>query len=240
MSDIHGNLLALETVLADIANQAVDQTVNLGDLLSGGLQPALTAERLMQAEMKTIAGNHERQLLTLRSEQMGASDRFTIEAVSPSQLAWMASLPPTLEVTEGVLACHGAPDDDLVYLLETVEPDHVRPATEQEVQQRLGAHTNWSVVLCGHTHIPRSMRLSDGPLVVNPGSVGWPAYEGDSPYPHVMESGTARASYAVLDDASDRWEVEFRLIDYDWESAALIAESHERYDVARALRTGRL
>ncbi|GAA1178050.1 hypothetical protein GCM10009674_14130 [Nesterenkonia xinjiangensis] len=55
-----------------------------------------------------------------------------------------------------------------------------------------------------------------------------------------MEAGTPHARYAVLDDASGRWEVEFRLVAYDWESAALIAESHDRQDVARALRTGRV
>lgn len=240
MSDVHGNLLALNAVLADIDNQSIDQCVNLGDLLSGGLQPRLTAERLMQTEMMTIAGNHERQLLTLSLEQMGASDRFAIEDISVSQRAWMGSLPATLEVTDGVLACHGSPDDDLTYLLETVEPDRVRPATVEEVRERLGEHTDWSVVLCGHTHLPRSMDLSNGPRIVNPGSVGWPAYDGDTPYPHVMESGTAHASYAVLDDANGRWEVEFRLIAYDWESAASIAESNGRHDVARALRTGRV
>ncbi|MFD5823200.1 metallophosphoesterase family protein [Nesterenkonia xinjiangensis] len=240
ISDVHGNLLALDAVLADAAEQSVDQHVNLGDLLSGGVAPRLTADRLMDAGMKTIAGNHERQLLTLRPEEMGASDRFAMLDVTARQRDWLASLPSTLVVTDGVLACHGSPDDDLTYLLETVERTGVRPATDDEVRARLGAHTEWSLVLCGHTHIPRSLRLAQGPLIVNPGSVGWPAYAGDEPHPHVMEAGTPHARYAVLDDASGRWEVEFRLVAYDWESAALIAESHDRQDVARALRTGRV
>ena len=66
ISDIHGNLLALQAVLADIARQGVDQTVNLGDILSGPLQPAETADLLMAQKFPTIKGNHERQLLAAR------------------------------------------------------------------------------------------------------------------------------------------------------------------------------
>lgn len=67
ISDIHGNLLALQAVLADIARQDVDQTVNLGDSLSGLLQPAQTADLLMAQSFPTIKGNHERQLLAARA-----------------------------------------------------------------------------------------------------------------------------------------------------------------------------
>ncbi len=67
ISDIHGNLPALRAVLADIARQCVDQTVNLGDSLSGPLQPAETADLLMAQGFPTIKGNHERQLLAARA-----------------------------------------------------------------------------------------------------------------------------------------------------------------------------
>ena len=63
ISDIHGNLAALQAVLEDIERERVDQVVNLGDLLSGPLQPAKTADLLMAKDFVTIAGNHERQLL---------------------------------------------------------------------------------------------------------------------------------------------------------------------------------
>ena len=69
ISDIHGNLPALDAVLADIATQSVDVIVNLGDILSGPLWGAATADRLMPLELPTIAGNHERQLLTLPRER---------------------------------------------------------------------------------------------------------------------------------------------------------------------------
>ena len=60
LADIHGNLLALEAVLADVATRHVDLTVNLGDLVSGPLQPRETADLLMSLNLPTICGNHER------------------------------------------------------------------------------------------------------------------------------------------------------------------------------------
>ena len=62
-ADVHGNLLALEAVLADIASRSPDATVNLGDCLSGPLQAAATADLLMSRDFLTIRGNHDRQLL---------------------------------------------------------------------------------------------------------------------------------------------------------------------------------
>ena len=197
ISDTHGNLLALEAVLADIATRSVDVTVDLGDLLSGGLQPRETADRLVALRLPTVRGNHERQLLTTSPEQMSASDRLARAVISPEHLAWLASLPLTLELAVGVLAFHGSPSDDLTYLLETVEQTGARAATHDEVLERLGDVSGWSLLLCGHTHLQREMRLPSGTLVVNPGSVGWPAYADNKPYPHVMEAGTPHARCAV-------------------------------------------
>lgn len=60
IADIHGNLLALEAVLADIAQRGIFKIVNLGDLLSGALWPAETADRLQSLNLPTVSGNHER------------------------------------------------------------------------------------------------------------------------------------------------------------------------------------
>ncbi|SOE02370.1 metallophosphoesterase family protein [Blastococcus haudaquaticus] len=239
LSDVHGNLLALEAVLADIATRSVDLTVDLGDLLSGAVRPRETADRLMALDLPTVAGNHERQLLTYDRARMGASDRLAHDTIDDSHRAWLAGLPLTLRPADDVLAFHGSPTDDLVYLLETVEPGGARPATEAEVLQRLGAAADVPLLLCGHTHLQRSMRLPTGALVVNPGSVGWPAYDDDSPHPHVMEAGSPHARYAIADDAGGRWAVEFRSVGYDWERAAADAEANGRPDVAGQLRTGR-
>ena len=239
ISDVHGNLPALDAVTADITGQDVDVVVNLGDLLSGAVQPRETADRLMELGLPTVRGNHERQLLTLSPEQMGASDRLANDAITDRHREWMAGLPLTLQPAEGVLAFHGSPSDDLTYLLDSVGPDGARPATEEQVIERLGRAVDVPLLLCGHTHLQRSMRLPSGALVVNPGSVGWPAYDDERPYPHVMEAGTPHARYAVAERVRGRWTVEFHAVDYDWEQAATIAEANGRAEVARALRTGR-
>ena len=122
ISDIHGNLPALDAVLADIATQAVDAIVNLGDILSGPLWAAATADRLMALQLPTIAGNHERQLLTQTRERMSASDAHTDAELLPAQRAWLAGLPPTLALGDEVFCCHGTPTSDLRYFLETVVP----------------------------------------------------------------------------------------------------------------------
>ena len=240
ISDVHGNLLALEAVLADAASHAADVTVNLGDLLSGAVLPHETADRLVELGLPTVRGNHERQLLTLPVERMGASDRLAHDVLTPAHRAWLAGLPLTLELPGDVLAFHGAPTDDLLYLLETVEPTGLRRATVAEVTDRLGAHAHRRLLLCGHTHLQRAVTLPTGALVVNPGSVGWPAYEDTLPHPHVVEAGTPHARYAVVEEVAGRWDVTFRAVDYDWEAAAAAAQGHGRPDVAHALRTGRV
>jgi predicted phosphodiesterase len=239
LSDVHGNLLALDAVLADIGTRSVDLIVNLGDLLSGGLQPRETADRLLEVDLLTVRGNHERQLLTMPRATMGRSDQLADETITDRHREWLAGLPVTLQVADGVLAFHGSPTDDLVYLLETVEETGARPATDQEVMERLGSFTEWPLLLCGHTHLQRIRGLPRGGVVVNPGSVGWPAYADDEPHAHVMEAGTPHARYAVVDDASGQWTAELCTVDYDWMAAAMIAERNDRPDVARALRTGR-
>ncbi|MEU4424881.1 metallophosphoesterase [Actinoplanes sp. NPDC024001] len=120
ISDVHGNLPALAAVLAAIGAEGADLTVNLGDLLSGYVQPAQTADRLIAAGLVTVRGNHERQVLTFAPERMGMADRLTSEVITAEHREWMASLPMLVEPAPGVLAFHGTPTDDLQYLLHTV------------------------------------------------------------------------------------------------------------------------
>lgn len=240
LSDIHGNLHALEAVLADVKAQAPDVTVNLGDILSGPLRPAETADLLMTLDLPTVAGNHERQLLTLPAERMNKSDAFTWARLSERHRAWLRGLPAERVLDGDVLLCHGAPGgDDLCYLLEDLGPDHFRPARPAQVAERL-AGVDQDLVLCGHTHLPRMVRLPTGPLVVNPGSVGLPAYDDDRPWPHVVETGSPHARYAVLDRGPAGWSVTFRAVAYDWDRAAAEARAAGRDEWAEALATGTL
>jgi putative phosphoesterase len=239
ISDIHGNVAALNAVLSDAASRRVDHIVNLGDICSGGLFPRETADRLMPLRLPTIRGNHERQLFDQVPERMGLSDRHATGSLRPEQLAWLAALPATLRFFDDVLLVHGTPDSDLTYLLETATEEGLRAATHAEVEQRAGS-VDAAVVLCGHTHLQRVMKLDDGRLIINPGSVGLPAYDDDRPYPHLVESGSPHARYAVLSNDRTDWTVELRSVEYDWEQAAKDAEANGRMDWSRALRTGRV
>jgi predicted phosphodiesterase len=239
ISDIHGNLAALEAVLADIAKRGADVTVNLGDILSGPLQPAATADRLMVLDMPTVAGNHERQVLTHAPERMGESDRYACDHISALHRAWLRSLPSTLRLAPDVLLVHGTPLSDLVYWMETVDERGQRPATYAEVLERAG-DASASLILCGHTHVPRSVMLDDGRLIVNPGSVGLQAYEDVHPHPHRAENGTPHARYAIVERRGGAWQVEQIAVPYDWHAASAKAAAHGRPDWAHALATGRM
>jgi predicted phosphodiesterase len=250
ISDIHGNLLALQAVLADIATQGVDQTVNLGDILSGPLQVAETADLLMAHDFPTIRGNHERQLLALLGQGADplTSDGYAATQVSPVHTDWLASLPASMALNDEVWLCHGTPGSDLQYWLETVVPGFeqgqgpgVRAATASEVTERLGSALTHPVVLCGHTHVPR-VAQGEGPhgtvLIVNPGSVGLQAYGDAHPWAHVVENGAPHARYALLQSGSAGWQVSLRAVPYDHMAQSRLAARNHRPDWAHALATG--
>ncbi len=243
VSDIHGNLPALQAVVADAEAQGgVEGWLNLGDILSGPLWPAETADWLMTRGWATMAGNHERQLLTQAPERMSTSDRHAAERLSPAHRAWLSALPAQLRPAAGVLCVHGTPDSDLKYLLQTVNAAGQRDATPEEVARRLG-DPGAALVLCGHSHLQRLMTLAlpTGPVQVgNPGSVGLPAFDDDHGRPHVNEAGSPHARYALIEGDGSVWRVQLRQVVYDWEAAAVQAEANGRGDWADALRTGRV
>jgi predicted phosphodiesterase len=249
ISDIHGNLLALQEVLADADRAGVDRIFNLGDTLGGPLASALTADLLMQRHIPMIAGNHERQLLTLPPSKLNRSDACTASEINAAHRAWLASAPPTQWLSDDVFACHGTPSSDLDYWLETITDDFgqcgspgMRAATQPEVEQRLGsgAHADKaSLILCGHTHVPRVAQVR-GITIVNPGSVGLPAYDDTHPFKHHVETGSPHARYAIVEKTPHGWHTELRTVPYEVEPIARMAEQRGRPDWAIALRTGRM
>ncbi len=94
------------------------------------------------------------------------------------------------------------------------------------------------LILCGHSHLPRAVRLSDGRLIVNPGSVGCPAYDDDTPYYHRVEAGTPHASYAICEKQGSTWAVSFRLVSYDHMSQSRLAGQNGRPTWEAGLATG--
>ncbi len=236
VSDIHGNLPALEAVLADA--RGVDGWLNLGDIVSGPLWPRETATLLMSLDWPTIAGNHERQLLTLARARMGPSDAYAADALSAPQQRWLAALPATLDPAPGLHCTHGSPGDDLQYLLQTVTAEGLRDATDEELGARLGERRP-ALLLCGHSHVPGDRRVG-ATRVANPGSVGLQAYDDGHPFVHVVENGSPAARYAIVEDTPAGWQVSLRRVAYDHETAARRSEANGRGDWADALRTGRV
>src|SRR6195256_4241838 len=93
IADVHGNCLALEAVLAGIAAVGIKEIVNLGDHVSGPLEPRRTADLLMQRGFASIRGDQDRRLAELGPA--GSSARFDHKQRDRKHLDWLASLPPT-------------------------------------------------------------------------------------------------------------------------------------------------
>jgi len=239
VSDIHGNLAALEAVAADIRRRGADAVVNLGDNLSGPLLPLETAHFLMASGWLSLAGNHERQLLACGSGAQGNTpDGHARAQLGAAELDWLRSLRPRHRLTEEILLCHGTPDSDCSYLMETNHHGVLSLASDAEISGRLGGEVA-RVVACGHTHVPRAVRLATGQLLVNPGSVGLQAFSDDYTGFHIMETGSPDARYAIVEKTASGWLVEQRCVPYDHGSMAALAKLRNFPDWEVALLNGR-
>ncbi len=238
LADIHGNAEALEAVIADFGRAAPDRVVNLGDCLSGPLWPERTAKILRALDWPTVRGNHDRVVAAGNVPAGNRTDSFTENDLSAESLEWLRALPPVLEPDGGILLCHGTPTRDDVYLTEEIVGETTRMAAQETIAERLG-DTAARLVCCGHTHVPRLVRLPGcGRTVLNPGSVGLPGYSDNAPVPHRIETGSPHARYAIIEGEAGDWRFEMRAVAYDWERAAREAERNGRPDWARPLRTG--
>jgi predicted phosphodiesterase len=237
LADVHGNSWALDAVLADLRRRGVTEILNLGDCLYGPLDPEGTAERLMELRAPTVRGNQDRNLLTpppaMRTQP---TFLFMDERLTDRHRAWLATFPPTLRV-EDLFLCHGTPDSDEELLLEDVRETGVFLMPAETLEARV-APLNAALVLCAHSHVHRTV-WAGRTGVVNPGSVGLPAYTADAPHPHAMESGSPHARYALLTRDSGNWRVEHVAVPYDWKTAAEAARRNGRPDWAAWIETGR-
>ncbi|HEV7321548.1 MAG TPA: metallophosphoesterase family protein [Ensifer sp.] len=238
IADIHGNDLALEAVLADIDALGIVDIVNLGDHLSGPLNASRTADILIERQILSIRGNHDRYLLTVDPHEMGQSDRAAYEQLQPAHREWLTTLPVAHVYKDTFFLCHATPTDDETYWLEALTADGTVHMSSRPAIEAQATGIDYPVILCGHTHIPRAVRLADGRLVVNPGSVGCPGYDDDQPVPHKVEAGSPDARYAIVEQTAAGWNVTFRSVPYDWMAMSRLAESRNRLEWAKALATG--
>ena len=218
ISDIHGNLVSLEAVLADIAREQVDQIVCLGDVLGLGPQPREVSARLQATECLCVMGNHDLELLDLGSalaHMAGPSLIATVlrewlewcsSQLSEADLAYVRSFQPMLEVPLGtdckIVCFHGSPRSN-EELIVTTTPD-------AELDEMLAGHTA-AVMVGGHSHVPMVRRYKDV-MIVNPGSVGLPLEQ--MPF-----QGLPRClpwvEYGIVDCVDDDPTIELRRVSVD-------------------------
>jgi predicted phosphodiesterase len=196
LNDIHGNLPALDAVLAEVNQSGVDAIVVGGDLAWGPL-PRETLERLMALEgrVRFVMGNADRDIV--EAFDGGAPEHEAVSAycaahISRTHRDFLAGLPPPVVLdVDGLgptLFCHGSPRSDT---------ERITTASPDARLRRILEGTRESLVVCGHTHRQFDRRI-DAWRVVNAGAVGLP-YE-----------GRAAAFWALLGP-----EVELRCTDYD-------------------------
>lgn len=217
LADIHGNLPALEAVIADVAGETLDQVIVAGDLINGGPFSREVLETVFDQGWVAIRGNHEMYLLehehpvsdagarrrlfcsvALLQEQLGEAWRARI-AVMPDELTLRFADAPPLRVL------HGSPGNPFRSV--------TRLTSDAEVRELL-AGVKERCVVSGHYHIPFLRQLEEL-QIVNPGPVGTPM------------DGRRDACYALLEGDERGWRVEHRRVAVDY--SALFAE-FERQD----------
>lgn len=209
ISDIHSNLEALESVLADIEARGIQETYCLGDLVGYGPNPNEVVEIIRSREIPTVCGNYD-DAVGFEKDSCGCaynpgretevgdeSISWTIQNTKEVNKEFLRNLPKKLSIeVEGVkiLLVHGSP---LNYLLE-----YVKPSTSAERLRLLIQGVTEDVIVNGHTHLMMARHIS-GKTILNPGSVGR------------TKDGSPGATYLILYVDTGVYWYEFVRVKYD-------------------------
>jgi len=209
VADQHGNAVAFDAVIADLAREEFDEVICLGDVAQGGPQPVEVLDRLRELGWRSVFGNSDEFLLTLSfgneeiTERVLDVGKWSREQLGKERVEFLRSFEPTLELDldgRRLVCCHATPTSNEDVIL----PD----APRERVAEALG---NADVVACGHVHL-QWLRRVDRKLWVSAGSAGlvWEHKDplGEQPF-------DPWAEYAVLDAADGRFRVEFRRVPFD-------------------------
>lgn len=213
LADVHGNMPALEAVMADIDRQRPDEVLVGGDLVGRGPEGSRVVATIRDTGWPVIRGNHEDYLLDFRRRRVPerwlrqrrwAASRWMAAELSAADVEWIERLPASLRSTAapGLLLVHGTPESANAGL---------GPWTDDDELRRHLAAVDAEVLVCGHTHRPMDRGLPEG-RVVNVGSVGLPF------------NRDPRAQYALLRRRGDGWRVEPRRVEYDRRETLAIYE----------------
>jgi predicted phosphodiesterase len=240
LSDIHGNAVALEAVLADVARTRPDVILVAGDLVLNGAQPGEVVDALRGLDDRgtlVVQGNTDIAVADFDyaaaypwmtdgvPDAIQDAAEWTHDTLGEDRLDWLRRLPGERRwrADDGtlVLACHASPGSQTSGLDAGLDPS--------VTTERL-ARTDARVVVCGHTHLPE-VRDFGWKIIVNPGSAGY-SFDGDP-----------MASWALIDVADGNVTAELRRTEYDVLAAAnAISARGLAGDVYRAatVRTGKL
>lgn len=206
LTDIHANLEALDTCLADAATHGYDRTLVLGDLVGYGADPNAVIDRVQALNpFAMVRGNHDKVGCGLEQPEAfnsvaRSAIRWTYDTLRPEHRAWLAALPQGPLSVDGLMEiCHGSPFDEDAYVFD--ELDALRALKVASRPLCLFGHTHFAVTFeqtskgvdtispgrPRDTHIPL---MPDARYLLNPGAVGQP------------RDGDPRAGYAIVDDAT--------------------------------------
>jgi putative phosphoesterase len=210
-SDVHGNGVGLDAVLAELADARVDRLVCLGDLVEGGPQPAYCLHRVHELGCTVVLGNTDHWLLHHRfgadddlRERLGA---WTLAQLDEDDRELVRGFAPAHELDLGggrrLLCVHGTRSS----FLEKIDPD----ASEAELRELLG---DAAALAAGHSHVQWQRRIGER-VVFNPGRVGGPL--GERKLATFRSDFDGTADYAVLTAEGDELTVELHRVEYPLE-----------------------
>lgn len=219
LSDVHGNCLALDTVLTDISRSDVDQIVCNGDMIQSGPQPAETVQRLREMKCPIVLGNSDAWLLTgietdaeyipeERRKKLDVVRAWSLSQLNDEDLAFINSFQSTITLPLGrgrnLLAFHGSPTSFDQFIL---------PSTPEDEFQSMLKPCAENILTGGHMHLPFVRRLSNSPnFFFNPGSVGVAFNHTQSDDKGLLDPW---AEYALLTVEDLQVSLEFRRLPLD-------------------------
>ena len=194
--------------------------------------------------MINIRGNTDRDILESLERDGMNSDKPEMQRVkgelSQQTIEWIKELPLTATCDDIFFICHGTPESDNEYLLEEVTANGVFVYNDEDLVEKV-KDIKERIILCGHSHVNRIIYLSNDKIILNPGSVGLPAYLGQK-YEHrfAMESMTPHAKYAIVHVTGSQVNIEQVQVTYDWQTASETARSNGNPNWAEFLLHGRM
>ncbi|HEV3090611.1 MAG TPA: metallophosphoesterase family protein [Candidatus Cybelea sp.] len=207
LSDVHGNLLALDACLVDLESQGgADGVIMAGDYCLAGPKPKKVLQRLEEIGAACISGNKDRVLCDEENDDAHspidlARIAWTRRELGERWLSWLKELPFAMRVGEDdnqLLVVHANPKND---------EEHIWPDADEATLTRLLGDEPAMTIAFGHLHLPY-VRAWQGRLLVNVAAVGVP------------KDGDPRASYAILTERAGGWEVKHRRVPFDVKKVA--------------------